>query len=103
MSMDVEDAVAVEPRKRGRPSYVSQALAEEIALRTYIASFEPPLSYAKAMAQSPKDIAKLRRDASGYVVWIRKFTQVCVEMDILPATIFHDYEGAKSSDATTNA
>jgi hypothetical protein len=73
-------------RVRGRPTYVSPEIAEELAFRTYIQSFEPPLEYSAAMTLEPEKIAKLRRNALAYVSMVRKVVKSMIDTGYIEKT-----------------
>jgi hypothetical protein len=78
--------VAPAARVRGRPTYVSAAIAEELAFRTYIASFEPPKEHSAVMTMTPEEIAKLRRNALIYVSMVRRVARSMMDMGYIDRT-----------------
>lgn len=66
-------------RKRGRPSVISQELAEEIAYRIYLSRLEPPIRVSEVGSLSISE-DKLRKYALSYVPIIRSMATILVEL-----------------------
>jgi hypothetical protein len=78
------------PRRRGRPTIMVQAMAEELAFRTYILRLEPPTSYHLVMQREPSEISKVRRASLCYVPLVRAVATAMVENGLVRPSFFHE-------------